>query len=163
MDALELLTRQHRELDELFDEFERTGEGAKRTREQLCGRIADVLAVHSTIEEKIFYPATKHARTRELLREAVEEHLASKRLLSDLLDTNIGEEHFGARMKALRERIGHHVEEEEKDLFPEVKKLLDAKRLEELGEEMEQMADELREGGEPRLSVQDEADRSAPI
>jgi hemerythrin-like domain-containing protein len=163
MDAIKLLTQQHREVEELFAQFEEKGEGATAGRGRLCQKIADALAVHTAIEEQIFYPATKDARTEEMLREAVEEHLSAKRLIADLLETDPSDAQFSAKMKVLKEQIEHHVEEEEKELFPTVKKVLDRIHLEELGGEMERFADELRAEGEPRMAVPDETDRPAPI
>ncbi len=76
MDAIELLERQHREVEDLFERFARAGEGAHKTRERLCREISDQLAVHAELEEKIFDPASKQEETEELLRESVEEHLS---------------------------------------------------------------------------------------
>jgi hypothetical protein len=63
-------------------------------------------------------------------------------------------------MSVLREQKEHHVEEEEKELFPKAKKQLGADRLEELGQEMETMVDELMAEGAPRMRVRRR--RSAP-
>src|SRR5512138_2713228 len=129
MDAIKLLTQQHREVAKLFEQFEKAGDGAKKSKLQLCQKISDALAVHATIEEKIFYPATKDARTEELLHEAVEEHLSAKRILADLLQKTEIDEQAEAKISVLQEQIDHHVQEEEKKLFPQTRKLLDAGRL----------------------------------
>src|SRR5688572_12667752 len=55
MDALKLLEQQHREVEELFESLEEA-EG-KEERQDLFAELADNLAAHATIEEKIFYPA----------------------------------------------------------------------------------------------------------
>jgi hemerythrin superfamily protein len=162
MDAIKLLTQQHREVEKLFEQFEKAGDKASKTKTQLCQKIADALAVHATIEERIFYPATKDARTEDLLHEAVEEHLSAKRIIADLVEQEPKDEELKAKMSVLKEQVQHHVEEEEKELFPKVKKLVDAERLEELGDEMMELAEELREG-EPRMQVPGETDRPARI
>ena len=162
MDAIKLLTEQHREVEELFEKFEKAGEKAMKKKLDLCRRIADALAVHATIEEKIFYPATKDSRTEELLHEAVEEHLSAKRIIADLLERDEMDEQTEAKVSVLKEQIEHHVKEEEKELFPKARKLLDGGRLEELGREMEEMAREL-EQGEPRMQVPNETGDAAPI
>lgn len=163
MDAIKLLKQQHREVEKLFAQFEEAGDRAKVKKTELCAKISDALAVHAAIEERIFYPATKDARTEELLHEAVEEHLSAKRIIADLLEADVEDEQFDAKVKVLQEQIEHHVEEEEKELFPKAQKQLGSDRLEELGEEMELLAEQLREQGEPRMQVPGETDQPAPI
>src|SRR3712207_7403878 len=89
----------------------------------LFARIADNLAAHATIEEKLFYPSVYVGPTADKLQEAVEEHLSAKRVMADLLDMDPLDAQFKAKMKVLQELVEHHVEEEEKDLFKDVKKL----------------------------------------
>jgi hemerythrin superfamily protein len=150
MEATKLLTQQHREFDRLFQQFEAAGKDARKTKEQSCQKLSDALAVHAAIEEKIFYPATRDARTEELLHEAVEEHLAAKRIIADLLQTSVDDAQFDARMKVLKDQVQHHVREEEKELFPVVRKMLERDELEQLGEQMETMANELVQQSEQR-------------
>jgi hemerythrin superfamily protein len=98
MNAIDLLKKQHREVEELFEEFERAGDNATKTKERLCRKISDQLAVHAEIEEKLFYPEAKQENTEEILRESVEEHLAMKRILADLVEKGTDDEQFEARM-----------------------------------------------------------------
>jgi len=163
MDAIELLTQQHRQVKDLFHDLEGTGERAKKSRERLCEQLSDALAVHAEIEEKIFYPACKDARTEDQLREAVEEHLSAKRIIADLVQENFEEEQLDAKLAVLKEQVLHHVEEEESELFPKVKKLLGQDRLDELGEQMNEMAEELRSQGESRMQVPGQTDRPAHL
>ncbi|GEJ58111.1 hemerythrin domain-containing protein [Anaeromyxobacter diazotrophicus] len=163
MDALKLLTQQHAEAADLFERFEKAGKNARKTKEQLCQKLGDALTIHNTIEEKIFYPATKDARTEELLREAVEEHLAVKRLLADILQTDLGDAQFDAKMKVAQEQFQHHRQEEEKELFPVVRKMMERDELEQLGEEMEQLGNELKQQAAPRDQVLGETDHPAHI
>ncbi len=163
MNAIDLLEQQHREVEELFEEFEGTGEGAHKARERLCREISDQLAVHAEIEEKLFYPESKQANTEELLRESVEEHLSMKRIVADLIESGPSDEQFDAKMKVLQEQVEHHVREEEKELFPKVRKDLSKEELEDLGERMETMAEELEAEGEPSKKVPGETDSPAQI
>ena len=164
MDAIKLLTEQHREVEELFEKFEKAGENAMKKKLDLCRRIADALAVHATIEEKIFYPATKDARTEELLQEAVEEHLAAKRIIADVVEENFdGDEELAAKMSVLKEQVEHHVEEEEEELFPKVKKARSQEELEDMGQRMQQMSDELESEGEPAQSISAQIDAPSHI
>lgn len=163
MNAIELLKQQHRDVEDLFEEFEGAGDRARETKERLCGELSDQLAVHTEIEEKLFYPESKQDDTEELLREAVEEHLAMKRTLSDLLRAEVDDAQFDARMKVLKELVEHHVEEEEQELFPRVRKACSKEELEDLGARMEALAEEIEAAGEPSRSIPDQTDRPAPI
>src|SRR5688500_8847072 len=121
MDAIELLKQQHQEVKKLFAMIE---EAEGDDKAALVDELADNLAAHAAIEEEIFYPHTLSARTEDLLREAVEEHLSAKRLLADLLECDVDDDSYDAKIKVLKEQIEHHVEEEEGELFPKVKKLM---------------------------------------
>ena len=160
MNAIDLLKQQHREVERLFKKIEKAGPEEK---EKLFDELADALAVHAAIEEQHFYPATKDARTEELLEEAVEEHLSVKRIIADLLEMEPDDAQFDAKMKVLQEQVEHHVEEEEKELFPKVQKLHSKDELEDLGVLMEQTAEELKEQGAPRMDVPKETGTAAPL
>jgi len=160
-DAIELLTSQHDEVDELFLMIEKTAdEDRKRAYFE---ELADKLAAHAKIEETFFYPAALSAATRDLVVESVEEHLAMKRTLADLLELDVGDEHFAAKLKVLQEQVQHHArEEEEGKLFPDVKKLLDEEELGALGGEMLALFEELLDHA-PRRQVPAETGAAAPI
>ncbi|HZR10790.1 MAG TPA: hemerythrin domain-containing protein [Myxococcales bacterium] len=160
MDAIELLKMQHEEAKKLFEQIEAAEDEKK---EDLFEQLADALAVHATIEEKHFYPATKNARTEELLQEAVEEHLGVKRLIADLLEMSPEDAQFDAKVKVLREQVEHHVEEEEGELFPKVRKMFKEDELDDLGVVMQDMADDLKAAGAPRESVPAETGSAAPL
>jgi hemerythrin superfamily protein len=160
MDAIELLKQQHREVEELFEKFEKAGKDDIRM--ELFTRIADNLAAHATIEEKLFYPSVYVGPTADKLQEAVEEHLSAKRVIADLLDMEPSDEQFKAKVKVLQELVEHHVEEEEKDLFKSVKKLMTKEELATIGEQMEVMFAELIQS-EPRMQIPRETDEAAPL
>jgi hemerythrin superfamily protein len=160
MNALELLAEQHEEVEDLFEMIEKA-DGQKKA--DLFVEIADKLAAHATMEERLFYPAVKARQTEELLVESSEEHLAIKRVLADLLELDPDDEHFDAKLKVMQEEIRHHAREEEEDkLFPLVEKLMDDDELERLGAEMEGLFEQLL-SEEPRRNVPEETGEAAPI
>jgi len=163
VNAIDLLEQQHREVEDLFEEFEEAGENARKTKERLCQKLADALAVHAEIEEKIFYPECKQEDTEDLLREAVEEHLGVKRLLADIMESEPDDAQLEARVKVLQEQVEHHVEEEEGELFPKVRKALSKEELEEMGTRMEQLAEELMGQGSPREQIPGQTDTAPEI
>jgi hemerythrin superfamily protein len=133
VDVLELLQSQHREVDALIEQLEQR----KGDLRAVFSELADKLAAHATVEEKIFYPQTMSSETSELLHESVEEHLGVKRLLADMLKMEPSSEEFAAKLSVLKEDVSHHAhEEEEAKLFPKVRTLLDADQRAALGNEV---------------------------
>jgi hemerythrin-like domain-containing protein len=162
MDAIKLLEQQHHEVEELFRKVDKTS--SANVRLHLFEQIGDSLAVHCTIEEKIFYPAVFAAKTKDILLEATEEHLGAKRLIADLLALAPTEEHYKAKLTVLKEQILHHVDEERKELFPKARKLLGKDELAMLGEKMEAMADKIKRTKKaPRMGVPAETKRAAAV
>jgi iron-sulfur cluster repair protein YtfE (RIC family) len=160
MNAIDLLNDQHDEVAELFAKAEKAR--TPSDRQQNFNDVADALAIHVTIEETIFYPAVRAANTTKILLESLEEHLAIKRVIADLLDTEATHETFSAKLKVLREEIEHHVDEEKSDLFPKVRKLMDRDQLEALGQLMQARVAQLV-GNTPRFNVRGETDVAAPL
>jgi len=161
MNALDLLTQQHRKADELFSKLEEAG---LEDKEEIFATLADELGIHTAIEEEHFYPASLAAvpEAEETLREALEEHLAVKRLIADLLEIDAADPVFDAKVKVLKEQVQHHVEEEEDELFPQLREALESSALDQLGETMEEMVSEL-EGTEPRNEIPRQTIAAAPI
>lgn len=161
MDAIEMLKTQHKEVAALFSKYEQLGEKATKSKQTLFEEIADALAMHATIEEKHFYPAVKAKRTEDILLESLEEHLGIKRVIADLLKLDPSHETFDAKVKVLKEQVEHHVEEEESDMFPKVRKVLDKEELTELATVMQQTMNKLEAKGDARKAVPAET-RAAP-
>lgn len=146
IDAVELLTKQHREVEDLFEQFEKLTDRAKASKKKIADQICNALIMHTTIEEEIFYPATREAskgeeETEDMVDEAVVEHASAKDLIAQIQEMDPGDELYDAKVKVLSEMIEHHVEEEEKEMFPKTRKLkLD---MEALGQEMKARQEEI--------------------
>jgi hypothetical protein len=155
MNAIELLETQHRDVDELFTRLERRG-GKGDERRKMFDDLADLLAIHASIEEMHFYPAVKQAaetkKTEEILEHSLEEHLGVKRRLSLCMASRMDSPTFKKRLMALKNEVQHHVKEEREDLFPKVMRLFDNDQLEALGQEMTSTMAELQTG-HPRRDV----------
>ncbi len=161
MNAITLLDKQHDEVSALFEQVEKTDQAAERKR--LFEKIGDELAAHATIEEKIFYPAIRAKKTEDILMESLEEHLAIKRVIADLLELAPASDVYAAKLKVLGEQVEHHVKEERTEMFPKVRKLFDTDQLEALGQEMEAMFEGLKASGSPRLAIPSETAKAAPL
>jgi hemerythrin superfamily protein len=159
--VLDLLESQHAEVDELIKQLENgTGDRTAAFRE-----LADKLAAHATVEEKLFYPAVMQSKTSELLHESVEEHLAIKRVLSGMLDLDpeADADEFEEELATLKDKVSHHAhDEEEGELFPILRRTMSEDELAGLGNEVLVMFEELM-GKEPRRSVPDETYEAAQL
>jgi hemerythrin superfamily protein len=161
MNAIDMLEQDHRMVEELFEAIEDAQDASER--EQLFIELADALAVHSALEENIFYPACKSEDTEEELLESLQEHLQAKRLLADLLDMDPMDEVFMAKIAVLKEAILHHVEEEEGELMPEARRLLGEDMLLAIGNEMIIKRVELEMKGEPRMQIPSETEEAPAL
>jgi hemerythrin superfamily protein len=136
-DAIALLKQDHREVEQLFEEFNSArGEGRK---EKLARQICRELTIHAMIEEEIFYPACEGKVDEDLLKEGYVEHDAAKVLIAQIEAGEPSDDFYDAKMKVLCEEIEHHVQEEEKrmeGLFAQARKAgLD---MDALGEQLAQ-------------------------
>jgi len=160
-DAIQLLTDQHRAVEQLLEEL--AGQSPRSVEfRQTFEEMADLLAIHSEIEEKIFYPAVKTEDTEGLLEDSVEEHLAVKRVLATMMETAPDGDIF-AELEELGGLTKEHVLDEEQELFPKVRTQMGSEQLRQLGARLSEMAEELRREGAPRMHVPEETEEPAPI
>ncbi len=135
-----MLKNDHKTVEKLFKQFEKTDESDATTRRQLVDQMIEELSVHTAIEEQVFYPAVREdvPDTNDTVLEGLEEHHIVKWTLAELQDMDPEHERFEPKVTVLMESVRHHVEEEEGELFPEVRKALGRKRLGQIGDTMEQ-------------------------
>ncbi len=156
MDAIKLLKEQHRLVEKLFSKFEATDDDSKK--HEIFDEIADNLAVHTSIEERFFYPTARTPETEEEIVEAYDEHLGAKKLILECMQDSDAPG-FDGKVAALKGAIEHHVEEEEKEFFPKVQKVIDKETLEALGQVMERETERLMAEGSPRRHIQPAAEQ----
>lgn len=139
MDAITMLKNDHQQVEDLFRRFEQAGDRAYAEKRQLVDRIIEELSKHAAVEEQVFYPATRMTvpGTDDIVLESVEEHHIVKWELDELKDLDPRDERFDAKVTVLIENVRHHVDEEESEYFPKVRKELGRNDLNELGDAME--------------------------
>lgn len=135
MDAIALLKQDHRTVRTLFRRFEHAGPTATKTHQQLAARIIEELSRHAAIEEQVFYPAVRETfpDDEEYVLEALEEHHAAKSLLAEIDGLPPTHERFLAKVMVLIESVERHIEEEERTVFPELRRAMGRTQLTELG------------------------------
>jgi hemerythrin superfamily protein len=142
MDAITLLEKDHEKVRGLFRKFEGLTERGQKTKQRLADQIRFELIVHTAIEEEIFYPGVE-SHAEEMIAEAIEEHNVVDRLLLEIRELSPEDEQFAAKMTVMMENVEHHAEEEEKELFPTVKRAMGMDAMRVLGERMARRKSEL--------------------
>jgi hemerythrin superfamily protein len=162
MKAIELLRKQHRDIERMLDELMDLPEDDVRFKRKRLARLGDLLAIHTALEERVFYPGVNRLSTEDLLLKSLEEHLSIKRLLADLLRLDTWDPTFAPKCTVLREQLFHHFEEEELRLFPKTEAIVSLEEREAMGEAMEKLARTMR-NDRPRFAVDAQTDAAAPL
>ena len=125
-DAITLLTDDHEEVRQLFEQYQEFAEDAAaddEAKRTLAEEICTMLTVHATIEEEIFYPAAREAEVEDdLLDEAEVEHASAKDLIAQIQSMSPDDELYDAKVTVLGEYVDHHVQEEEGEMFPKCRR-----------------------------------------
>lgn len=142
MDAISLLTKQHRKVEQLFSEIEKD---STQNRSELMNDLAKNLIAHMKIEEEIFYPSSKEI-DEKLVEESYEEHQKALMILDTILAEEIEEQEVDELLEKLKSAIEHHVKEEEQQLFPKCKAAMEQEDLKEIGDEMQVLFENIMSG-----------------
>jgi hemerythrin-like domain-containing protein len=137
MDCLQLLKDEHDEVKKLFKQLDKA-EGAQAGR--LWREISMKLSLHEELEETYFYPQLrKDERAKEIVLEGYQEHHVMDVLIEEINGLEPDDEAFHPKATVLQENTEHHIEEEEGELFPKVRKIWDLDKRKEVGTSMEEM------------------------
>lgn len=149
-DALQLLMDDHKEVKSLYERFQKLGDKDAEEKQDIVERTCKFLKAHTQLEEELFYPEVRDKiKDPLLIEEAAVEHQSAKDLIARLETENLGDEKRDAVFTVLCEYVQHHVQEEEKELFPQVRKTdVDLKALgEDMVERKAELTGELEMGG----------------
>jgi gas vesicle protein len=141
-DATELLSQDHRHVEQLFDQFEQSSDPA------IARTVCEELEVHTTVEEELVYPGLREV-DEEIAEHSQEEHDEADQIIQKVKKAE-GDE-LRKQMKELRDSVEHHVQEEEKD-GGAWQKLRDGKGqdwLQDVGARVESRKQELQDEVQP--------------
>jgi hemerythrin-like domain-containing protein len=143
MNAIDLLKADHERVKAILTQLSESTERGIKKRTELLAKLEMEISIHTKLEEEVLYPAFKEAGGKEqdvMYYEAKEEHRTVDSLvLPDLKLTDPATPEFSGRVKVVKELLEHHIEEEETAMFPQANKLLGKAKLNELGQQMEEM------------------------
>ncbi|WP_293144496.1 MULTISPECIES: hemerythrin domain-containing protein [unclassified Microcoleus] len=134
MNITEIISMDHRKVDTIFMEIEKTDDPQKL--QEFFGQLYKDLSVHAEAEEQIVYPAVRsyYSDTQELY----DEQAAMKQMLAQIKALNPSSSDFKAQIQQLKKAVQDHVKEEENDMFPQIRRNLSEAQ-------MEQMATQFKE------------------
>lgn len=137
-DVVEVLTMDHREVDKAFAAYEHDDMDNEQRRD-LVDHIITELVRHSVAEEHYLYPAARNNLPDgdRIADHEISEHSQAEEVMKKLERTEVTDPVFDATMRELIRDIRHHVEDEERDLFPQLRRVCDADTLVDLGSKIE--------------------------
>ena len=125
MNIYDLLKSEHREFEDWAERITET-EGASETREKLWATFKTELEAHAAAEEQTLYAKLfGHAKTQEKARHSAAEHKTAADLVEELDDTDMSTGAWLQKFKKLKEAVEHHIKEEENEVFPQAREVLD--------------------------------------
>ena len=124
MTIFEALRESHDTQRQLLDLLVETS-GDSEGREELFDRLKAELDHHAVAEERHFYvPLMQVDLTQEKSRHSVAEHHEMDELVEELESTDRSSPAWLATARTLRERVLHHLDEEEQEVFQMAGKVL---------------------------------------
>lgn len=144
----ELLKRDHRQVEQLMDQLV---EGEEDQRRELFDQLNESLSQHMQLEEKFFYPRIKTApQLKELVQDALEEHRETKEFLQKLSKMKFDTEQWLDTLQEMQEGVLHHVEDEEDQIFPQCRNVLNASQISEITQQVTEAKESGISGKAPR-------------
>lgn len=140
-DAIVILKDDHKTIRSLFRDFDNAGPNATKAKAKIVDRILEALTVHTFIENECMYPEIRKLvpELESDILESYEEHHVADVLSTELAAMSPSDERFDAKTTVLIENVDHHIDEEEKEWFPQVREALSRKQLQEIGARMIEM------------------------
>lgn len=123
-DVIAVLTHDHRQVQALFGELERTRHDADpKRRKNLADRVTIELVRHATAEEQFLYPAVRLNVDggAELADREIGEHAQVERSLKELHGMQPEDVPFEPTLQNLIALVEAHIAEEEQTLFPRLR------------------------------------------
>jgi hypothetical protein len=132
--------------NELFAKLVDTSENAVKTRERLFADLKEELELLASLEEQHLFPVLrKHKDLKDLVREALNDNKATRKLLTELDHTPKESEEFATRVAELRRVFQQHVRDDKKELLPAVLKALSDEEADAVVERIEAEKAEIEE------------------
>jgi hemerythrin superfamily protein len=142
MDPIQMLTEDHRRVEQLFEQFQAASSvQERRTVSQL---VFKELSVHGMLEKDLFYPtvALGDPQQKDLIDHSYHDHAEVEERIGLLKNMAPGDEQFVPVFNELIALVKEHAQEEEDQMFPQARQKL-GDQLESLWRKMQARQKEL--------------------
>ena len=142
MDAIQFLKHQHEEAKAMFGRIE-SAQGGERG--QLWKKLSPELKAHEQMEEQHLYgPVAREAAGKDsTLAEWPQQHKQevgeAEAMIRKIDAGNPSDQAWLTDVRQLKSALEHHIQEEEGKIWPKIRQIWDAQKLEQAGRQMEQM------------------------
>jgi hemerythrin superfamily protein len=140
-DVIEILEHDHREVEQMFSELETlrgaSTDEAQSRRKALTDQVTIELVRHSVAEEVLVYPQVEDKVSAEEAEHARKEHAEAEQTLHRLEKLDADSPAFDDELATLMAEIRHHIEDEEGQMFNDMRQAIDADELRKLGTRVE--------------------------
>lgn len=136
-DILSIIKEDHRNIKKLIGNLEKISQKSTKDVPKMATKLAFELMLHAKSEEKALYEACEkyNLKFRDFVLESYHEHALIENMLTKLLETTPNKNgEFKAILAVIKDLVEHHaIEEEEKEMFPKIRKAFSAKLRHEIG------------------------------
>lgn len=123
----ELLKKDHRQVERWMTQID---SGSEEEREDLFVTLQDALEKHMALEEKYFYPQLQRVKElKDLVEDGLDEHEQTKSYISQLEELDIEDEEWITTFQEMRDGLQHHLQDEERKIFPRCSDFLSQQQL----------------------------------
>ncbi len=145
-DVIDVLEQDHRLVERLFQQYGQSNDP------DVARRICEALMLHAEAEEQLVYPVLggEVPDGEPLAEEAAEQHGQVEELIERVRSSDFDGGDVPALMQEVQVAVEHHVEEEESEIFPKMRASIDPGRLDEMGEQVQELKREEAAAGAPR-------------
>ncbi len=128
-DPFDLLIQDHREISTCLDRMENTPPDSTAKRAMQFLQLKRKLAKHAMAEEDVLYPMVKtQAQDQPPSEHMYQEHADMKVALFELENMLKSRQDWSQRVRSLRQLVQNHVQEEESQVFPRLRQIMDQQR-----------------------------------
>ena len=142
MDIIDALEQDHHAIRTLFQGMLKNDELDQQDRELLFPSLRAKILAHAEAEERDLYgPLDERGLMRDEVMEGREEHRLTAEMMISMDKPDLTDEEWMAKLKVLKDVLGHHLDEEEEGLFVEARRAFGKREAQELGKDYERTRD----------------------